>query len=127
MMKPEWILHFEELLGDWRSHTLEEKKAIESQDWTQLNTIQESKEVLMQSMEKATNHGQDEEIDLRKWLTPQMTDLYQMEKTNADLLAKKQAHVRGKIKKSRSSARQLNQIKSAYTANKDSIMIKAYS
>jgi len=126
-MKPAWVIHFEEILCDWKNHTLDEEQAIESQDWTQLTMIQESKQALMQAFEQLADQGQHEEVDLQKWLTPQMSNLHQMERKNADLLAKKQAHVHGQIEQSRSSGRQLNRIKSAYTVNKDSVMIKAYS
>lgn len=126
-MKPDWILKIDELLDEWKIHTLEEERAIQTQDWSQLSSIQESKRALMKSIEFAAPSEPEGEDDLQVWLTPKMTDLYMLEKKNADLLARKQAHVKNELDKSRSSGRQLNQIKSAYSTNKESVMIKSYS
>lgn len=126
-LKPNWILEFEALLNDWKTHTLKEERAIQTQDWLQLTSIQESKEALMLTMESVAESEPNNNEDLQYWLAPKMTDLYEMEKKNADLLARQKAHVKGEIDKSRSSGRQLNQIKSAYSTNKESVMLQSYS
>ncbi len=126
-MKPDWLHSIEELLSNWETHTQDERTAIESQDWTGLATIQKSKELLMQSIDQIAEKNKHSEDDLGRWLSPKINDLLEMEKRNAELLSNKQNHARSEIEKSRTSGRQLNQIKSAYTVSRESVMIKSYS
>jgi hypothetical protein len=125
-MKPDWVLRIEAWLSEWKTHTMGEENAIQSQDWQKLSSLHASKEVLMNSIQ-ATLDKEDAETGLEKWLAPRMADLFAMEKKNAELLAIKQNYAKGEIDKSRSSGRQLNKIKSAYTADKESVMLTSYS
>ena len=125
-MKPDWVLRIEAWLSEWGTHTMGEENAIQSQDWQKLSSLHASKEVLMQSIQ-ATLDKEDAEAGVEKWLAPRMADLFAMEKKNAELLAIKQNYAKGEIDKSRSSERQLNKIKSAYTADKESVMLTSYS
>ncbi|MDB4688957.1 hypothetical protein OAH23_00915 [Verrucomicrobia bacterium] len=126
-MKPDWVLTIEAWLSEWETHTIEEESAIQSQDWQKLSSLHASKEELMQSIQATLDKEEDAEAGLKRWLAPQMADLFAMEKKNAELLAIKQNYAKGEIDKSRSSGRQLNKIKSAYTADKDSVMLTSYS
>ena len=126
-MKPDWVLRIEAWLSEWETHTMGEENAIQSQDWQNLSSLHASKEVLMQSIQATLDKKEDAEAGLEKWLAPRMADLFAMEKKNAELLAIKQNHARGEIDKSRSSGRQLNKIKSAYTTDKESVMLTSYS
>jgi hypothetical protein len=125
-MKPDWVLRIEAWLSEWETHTIEEESAIQIQNWQKLSSLHASKEVLMNSIQ-ATLDKEDAETGLEKWLAPRMADLFAMEKKNAELLAIKQNYAKGEIDKSRSSGRQLNKIKSAYTADKESVMLTSYS
>lgn len=104
-----------------------EENAIQSQDWQKLSSLHASKEVLMKSIQASLDKEEDAEAGLKKWLAPRMADLFAMEKKNAELLAIKQNYAKGEIDKSRSSGRQLKKIKSAYTADKESVMLTSYS
>ena len=126
-MKPDWVLRIEAWLSEWETHTMGEENAIQSQAWQKLSSLHASKEVLMQSIQATLDKKEDAEAGLEKWLAPRMADLFAMEKKNAELLAIKQNHARGEIDKSRSSGRQLNKIKSAYTTDKESVMLTSYS
>ena len=126
-MKPDWVLRIEAWLSEWETHTIEEESAIQIQNWQKLSSLHASKEVLMQSIQATLDKEEDAEAGLEKWLAPRMADLFAMEKKNAELLAIKQNYAKGEIDKSRSSGRQLNKIKSAYTADKESVMLTSYS
>jgi hypothetical protein len=126
-MKPDWVLRIEAWLSEWETHTIEEESAIQIQNWQKLSSLHASKEVLMQSIQSTLDKEEDAEAGLEKWLAPRMADLFAMEKKNAELLAIKQNYAKGEIDKSRSSGRQLNKIKSAYTADKESVMLTSYS
>ena len=126
-MKPDWVLTIEAWLSEWETHTIEEESAIQIQDWQKLSSLHTSKERLMQSIQATLDKEEEAEAGLEKWLAPRMAELFRMEKKNAELLAIKQNHARGEIDKSRSSGRQLNKIKSAYTMDKESVMLTSYS
>ena len=126
-MKPDWVLTVEAWLSEWETQTIEEESAIQIQDWQKLSSLHTSKEGLMQSIQATLDKEEDAEAGLEKWLAPRMAELFRMEKKNAELLAIKQNYARGEIDKSRSSGRQLNKIKSAYTMDKESVMLTSYS
>ena len=126
-MKPDWVLTVEAWLSEWETHTIEEESAIQIQNWQKLSSLHTSKEGLMQSIQATLDKEENAEAGLEKWLAPKMAELFRMEKKNAELLAIKQNYAKGEIDKSRSSGRQLNKIKSAYTTDKQSVMLTSYS
>ena len=81
----------------------------------------------MGRIEKISNqHGADNAI-FRQWLAPQMTELLDLERENSQNLGAKLNRTRDELDQSRTSGHKLNQIKSAYGASRDSVMIHQYS
>lgn len=127
IMKPDWVHRMECLLQDWKTYCLQETKAIQSQDWTQIETIQKSIQEIMTTMDQLAVKNGANDATLRQWLAPQMTELLNLERDNSQNLGAKLNRTRGELDQSRSSGRKLNQIKSAYGVGRDSVMIHKYT
>lgn len=126
-MKPDWIHTIEGLLQDWKVCCLQETKAIQSQNWNEIQHIQRSIQDIMATIETITLHDARNGETIRQWLVPQMTELLDLERANAQNLGAKLDRTRNELDRSRTSGRNLNQIKSAYGANRDSVMIHRYT
>jgi hypothetical protein len=126
-VKPDWVHNVEGLLQDWKVFSLQETKAIQTQDWDQVRHIQQSIQEIMGRIEKISNqHGADDAI-FRQWLAPQMTELLDLERENSQNLGAKLNRTRDELEQSRTSGHKLNQIKSAYGVSRDSVMIHQYT
>jgi hypothetical protein len=127
IMKPHWNQEYEAFLEAWKEGTLQEHETIESESWDALAVLQDSKKTLMKAIETFSKRHALTEKEVRGWFAATIETLLELEKQNTDLLTRKQAFTRQEMDRSRSSGLKLNQIKSAYTTQRESVMIRAYS
>ena len=126
-MKPDWIQRVENLLEDWKTFCLQEAKAIQGQDWDQIHHVQQSIKEIMGRIESITLPHETDDATIRHWLSPQMTELLNLERENSQNLGAKLDRTRGELDQHRNSGRKLSKIKSAYGATRDSVMIRQYT
>lgn len=126
-MKPNWVNSVEGLLQNWKVFSLQETKAIQTQDWEQVRHIQQSIRDIMESIEKISNQQGADDTIIRHWFAPQMTELLNLERENSQNLGAKLNRTREELDQSRTSGHKLNKIKSAYGVTRDSVMIHQYT
>lgn len=115
------LLALEQLLSEWKSLTEEERRSIDSDDWSGLEDLQEKKSLFQRLIQDAENclfcgemlsseRKALEKERLRRWIE----ELVKMESDNAELLARKLLSADRQLKHSEKTIRSLRHVQQAY-------------
>lgn len=115
------LLALEQLLREWKSLTVEERRLIDSDDWNSLEDLHDKKALFQRLIQEAENslfrgdmlsseRKAFEKTRLRRWIE----ELLRMESDNGELLAQKLSRADSQLKVSEKTIRSLRHVQQAY-------------